>query len=159
MPRRVTRSLVVRAGRVLQESIGDAADVPYEETSLAKRAPAARRRLAALLAVGAIALAVEAFASSWPWALAALFAMAAAWRTRAGRLDGLIAAGLAAALAAFLPLAFIAFVARTPSTVIALAVSFILGAAALPDVVLLMRDAELQNAYGIWARREGDGAR
>lgn len=142
---------VVKRSRVLDEI---EADVPYEETRLAKRAPAARKRLAGVLLLGAIALAIEAVATDRLWAVPALGVAAAAWGVRRARLGGLVAAGFAALVAALLGIAFLASARPTGADLVAALVALALGAMALPDVLTLARDAELQNAYGLWARRE-----
>lgn len=144
---------MVKGSRVLEQEVDQAAELPYGRTRLAQRAPAARRRLTGILLVGSLALVIEAAASSYTWLVPAALVVLTAWGVARARLGGLIAAGLTAALAAFLPLAFAAFLLRSASTLVALGVSFVLGVAALPDVLLLMRDAELQDAYGFWARR------
>lgn len=149
-----SRGLVVKASRVLDVEVGQAADLPYEETRLAKRAPGARKRLTGILLVGAVALAIEAYATSFAWLGPCAFVLLVAFRLQGPRLGAIMGAGLVATLAALLPLALLFFIEHSPSTLVALGVSFVLGVAALPDVILLMRDAELQNAYGLWAKRE-----
>ncbi|MFA5860688.1 MAG: hypothetical protein WDA16_03245 [Candidatus Thermoplasmatota archaeon] len=123
------------------------AGLPYEETRLARQAVASRKRLAALLVIGALAMLAAAwlpYGILWlPAAAATLIISAGVWK---GKLGGVIAAALVALLAVMLPLAM-----RLAFPVILAPV--VLGAACLPDVVLLMRDAELQHAYGRWARR------
>lgn len=149
---------VVRRSRAL-ELVEEEAGVPYAQTALAKKAVRARRRLVALLALGAILFLVESVAARQAgWVLAALFAAGAAWGVRGGRLGGVVSAALLAVLAVLVPLG-LAFVG-TPDTLalFAMVVSAALGLSALPDVLTLIRDAELQHAYGLWARADDDAA-
>lgn len=146
------RGRVVKPSRTLDEATADA-EVAYEETRLAKRAPAARRRLVGLLVVGVLALVIDAIARNPFWALPALFVALAAWGVNRARLSGIVGAGLSALLAAPLGIAALARGA-TGGDLVAALVAIVLGVGALPDVVLLVRDAELQHAYGMWARRE-----
>lgn len=132
------------------------AEVPYEATRLARRAPRARGRLGWLLAAGAAALVLLAAATrGWGWLLPALAAAAAAWGVRAGRLGGIVGAGLLAVLGVALPLALFGTGTRDGTEVLFMALFAALGVACLPDLVTLLRDAELQHAYGRWARRQG----
>ena len=137
------------------------AGVPYEETRLAKRAVPARRRLAFVLLLGALALALEAVVTRGGlWALGAAAVALTAWGVKGGRLGALVAAALVALLATLLPLRFLVLGLPDAIGIVTGAVSVAFGLAMLPDVVLLVRDAELQHAYGLWARRGGGpGAR
>lgn len=127
--------------------------MPYEETKLARRSPAARRRLAALLVAGAAACAVAAWwRRDTSWLLGAASLPLVALVVLRGRLGGLIAAALAALVTAGLSIWWLAH-APPAADAVALAVALALALASLPDVVLLVRDAELQHAYGMWARR------
>lgn len=144
---------VVKRSDVL-ERVAAEADLPYEETALARRAPAARRRLALLLLLGAAGFALEAaFARNAAWLLATAALALTAWGVRKGRLGGLVAAGFAGLLALLVPLALLAVGPRDAVRVVTCLVGVAFGASLLPDVVLLARDAELQHAYGLWARR------
>lgn len=146
---------MVKRSRVLEDEVGAEAPVPYEETPLAKRASRARRRLALVLAAGAIlALARAALALSFGWVLVAAALAATAWGAREGRLGGVVSAALAALVAIMLALRVVFVGATDAPTLIQAGVAFAFGAACLPDVVTLLRDAELQHAYGLWARRE-----
>lgn len=130
------------------------AGVRYDDTRLARRAGPARRRLAWMLAVGAAALAVEAVVGPRGWLAGAAALAVLAWGARAGRLAAVIGATLAALLFACLPVWFLATQdAGVPAT-LTLALSIVYGVAMLPDLVLLLRDAELQHAFGLWARRD-----
>lgn len=145
---------MVRRSREL-ELVEEEAGISYPETALAKRAARARPRLAILLLVGAGLFVIEAIAGPRLLALAPALALAlAAWGVRAGRLGGVVAAALAAVLAVLIPIGFVLL--GTPDTLalFSMAVSLALGLGALPDVLTLVRDAELQHAYGLWARRE-----
>lgn len=144
--------VVVKRARVLDDID---ADVPYGETRLARRAPGARKRLVVLLALFVAGFSLEAYLSgSVLWLLPGLFAAGAALALRKERLGGLVATALLALLATLLPLGILG-VARPAdgADVVALVACALLGVAALPDVVLLARDAELQHAYGLWAQR------
>lgn len=145
---------MVKRANVLDGAQAEA-EIPYEETRLGRTAPRARRRLAVLLLVGALFAVVETvLARTWWTALAAGALVLTAWGAHRGSLGGIVAAGLAAALAAGIPLVVWGVLGLSRAEVVpALAVA-LLGAAALPDVVLLLRDAELQHAYGRWARRD-----
>lgn len=144
---------VVRKSRVLDEAQAEA-EIPYEETRLARRAPRARRRLFGLLLVGALALGIDAVAREPLWAIPALGLVGAAWGVRAERLGGLVAAAFAGLLATLLGLVVLGFVRPGGADLVAALVALGLGAATLPDVLTLVRDAELQHAYGRWARRD-----
>lgn len=145
---------MVKRVRVV-DAIEAEAGIAYEDTPLARRAIVARRRLAALLALGALVAALEAAASArWLWIVPALALAASAWGVRAGRLGGVLGAGFAAVVA--VGTALWALLASDPSTadLVAWLVALALGGGALPDIVTLLRDAELQHAYGRWARRD-----
>lgn len=132
------------------------AGVRYEDTKLAQRSRRARPRLGWLLIAGAVGLAIEAFLQDQPgWMLGTLLVALTAWSVRAGRLVGVIGAALTAALALLIPLAMLATGPRDVSALLTAAITVTWGAAMLPDVVLLVRDQELQHAYGLWARRGG----
>lgn len=147
---------MVKASRVLDEELRTEAEVPYEQTRLARRATAARPRLALLLALGGAAFAVEATLARDGWmALGAAALFAVAWGAWKGRLAGVIAAALAALLAALIPLALMFVGERAIGERVVMAFVVAWGAAMLPDVLTLVRDAELQHAYGRWAKREG----
>lgn len=159
--RRVTRLIpgcplgrpVVKKSRILDVDV--AADVPYEETRLAKQAVRGRKRLVGVLLVGALVTALEGFVTRAPlMGIATLYLLAAAWGVHRGTLWGIVAAGLAGILATFVPLAAWATMGIARPDLIPALVAVVLGVATLPDVVLLARDAELQHAYGKWARRE-----
>lgn len=131
------------------------AGLPYERTRLARRAPAARRRLFFLLLLGAGGMMIEAaFARQPAWLLGAAALVLVAWGVHAGRLGAVIAAGLAALLLLLVPLGLLAIGPRDAIRVVTCLVVAAYGATLLPGVVLLVRDAELQHAYGLWARRE-----
>lgn len=134
----------MKRSRVLEEID---ADITYDQTRLAKRAPGARKRLAALLLAGA-ALCVIPLSVGWGMAAIALGAIAwAVWR---GRLGGIVSAALAALVAVMLPLRLV-FIGEFEWWALA---PLVLGLATLYDIVLLIRDAELQNAFGLWAKRD-----
>lgn len=133
------------------------ADLPYERTTLAQRAVPARRRLSLILLLGAALLALETLLTRNPaWLLPAAFVALASWGARRGHLAALIAAGFTALLAILIPFALMMTIARDPVSIITGIVSIAFGASLLPDVILLARDAELQYAYGMWARRTRD---
>ncbi|GEM_PF-4360557 len=145
---------VVKKARVLDVEVDAEAEIPYEETRLARQAPRARRRLASLLAVGALLMAISAVADrSLGWALGAAAALALAWSVRRGSLGAVVGAALLALLAVLVPLRLLFVAERDLATYATFVLALAFGAACLPDVVLLLRDAELQNAYGLWARR------
>lgn len=146
--------LVVKESRVL-EAVQAEADLPYPETRLAKAAPRARRRLATVLLLGALVGVLEfAFAGTWLALAAGAWCGASAWGVWKARLGGTLAAGFVATLAALVPLAAWGVLGLSrPDLMLAIVVSA-LGFGALPDVVTLIRDAELQHAYGLWAKRD-----
>lgn len=163
MTRGVTGRL--KAGRGGRRGVVKTADVlggveaeagaPYEATALARRAARARPRLALLALAGAAILLASTLVTG---ALAAAIAGAAAlvllaWGVRQGKLAALVGVAFAALLTLGLAIADLSTArpggARLGLDLVALA----LAAGALPDVVLLVRDAELQHAYGRWARR------
>lgn len=144
---------MVKKARVLETEVD--ADVPYEETRLAKRALRARPRLALLLLAGAAGFAVEGALARDGFAIAGALALGlVAWGVRKGKLGGIVAAALAAVLAVLIPLALMAALSGAWGEKVALAFVVAWGAIMLPDVLTLVRDAELQHAYGRWARRE-----
>lgn len=144
---------VVKRARVL-EGLEAEADLPYEETALARKAVGARRRLAYLLVAAALACLVAAIvARSWGWAAGALALGAAAWGVRAGRLGAIVASALAALVAFGLALRVLLVGPYDAPSLAGAAVALVLAAASAPDLVTLVRDAELQHAYGRWARR------
>lgn len=145
---------MVKKARVLDVEVDAEADIPYARTRLAQRAPKARRRLAALLAIGAALMAVNAIAlASVGWGLGAAAALACAWGVSRGRLGAIVAAALVALLAILVPLRLLFLAERDVATWATFAAALALGGAMLPEIILLFRDAELQNAYGLWARR------
>lgn len=145
---------VVKPARLLAD-IDAQAGIRYEETRLAREAPAARRKLAWLLAIGAAALSLEALLQREPlWLVGTIWAGLAAHRVRAGTLGGLIMSALTAAVATILAITLLARGPGSATDVITLVLAAIWGALMLPHVVLLARDAELQHAYGMWARRD-----
>jgi len=145
---------VVKRSRVLETEVD--ADVPYEETRLARQATRARPRLAILLLVGAAGFALEAALEGAIGmgliGIALAFTATGVWK---GRLGGVVAAAFAAVLAFLIPLAFLFLGERSVADRVIL--GFVMAWAALlfPDVLTLVRDAELQYAYGRWARRDG----
>lgn len=147
---------VVKRSRVLDELQAEA-EVPYEETRLAKQALRARRHVALLLAIGAGGLALEAIVQrNALWLVPAALVLASAWSLRrSGALAGVIGAAFTAVLAVLLPLGFAALGVEDRAGWIAVVVSIAWGVALLPGVLTLVRDAELQHAYGLWARRDG----
>lgn len=143
----------MKKSRVLAEEVQ--AEVPYEETRLAKAAAPARRRLAIFLLLGAVGFVIEAALARDAWMVAGVVALAAtAWGVWFGRLAGIVAAGLAALLAIGIPLGFLGMSADRSGESLALVFVVVWGLAMLPDLVTLVRDAELQSAYGRWAARE-----
>lgn len=144
---------VVKPSRVLDEAQAEA-EIPYEETRLARQAPKARRRLFGVLLVGALALGIESWARDPLWVVPAVGLVGAAWGVRAQRLGGIVAAAFAGLVATLLGLGVLAFARPGGSDLVAALVALVLGAASLPDVLTLVRDAELQHAYGRWARRQ-----
>lgn len=148
-------SRVVKRVRVLDE-IDSEAGVPYEETRLARQAVKGRQRLFGLLLLAVGGLLIEAVAQrSFGWAIAALAVAATAWGVRKGRLGAVVAAALVALLCILLPLRLLGEGERDAAALLTMGVSVVFGLACLPDVVLLLRDAELQHSYGRWARRDG----
>lgn len=147
---------MVKRVPVLEQATDEAgARVAYERTPLARRAVRARRRLAGLVALGALVLAIEAAVARSPLAgVGALALGLTAWGVARGRLGASVAAAFAAVLAILLPLRFLLMGGLAPADLVALLVSVALGLAALPDLVTVLRDHELQHAYGLWARRE-----
>lgn len=145
---------MVKRSREL-ELVEEEAGIPYAETALARQATRARRRLLALLLVGAGLFAIEALAARHAgWLLGSAALVATAWGVRQGRLGGVVAGALAAVLAVLVPLGLAFVGAPDAAALFAMAVAAILGLLSMPDVVTLIRDAELQHAYGLWARRE-----
>src|SRR5581483_8148537 len=99
-------------------------------------------------------MAISAVADrSLGWALGAAAALALAWSVRRGSLGAVVGAALLALLAVLVPLRLLFVAERDLATYATFVLALAFGAACLPDVVLLLRDAELQNAYGLWARR------
>lgn len=146
------RQRVVKRSRVLESEVE--ADVPYEETRLARKAGPARRRLAVLLLLGAVGFLFEAGITRAPlMVLGALGLGAAAWGSWRGRLGGIVAAALIAVLATLIPFAFLFLGERALGQKVALGFVIAWAVAMLPDILTLVRDAELQHAYGRWARR------
>lgn len=143
---------VVKKSRLLEEL--DAEATPYAATPLAKRAIGARKRLALLFALGAAGFAVEGALARDTWMIVGtiplLLIAASVWF---GRLGGIIAAGFVAVVAFGVSVYFLATSGSTWPEKIPLAFVAIWGIVLLPDIVTLIRDAELQNAYGMWARR------
>lgn len=144
---------MVKRSRVLETEVD--ADVRYEETRLAKRATRARPRLAILLLAGVAGFAVEGALARDGFMIAGAIALVlVAWGVWKGKLGGVVAAALAAVLAVLIPLALMAALPSAWGEKVALAFVVTWGAIMLPDVLTLVRDAELQYAYGRWARRE-----
>lgn len=144
---------VVKRSRLLEE-VDAEAEVPYEQTRLARAAAKARPRVAILLLLGAGGLVIEALAQREPlWLVPAALVAACAWGTRRGALAGMIGAALTAVLAVLLPIGFAALGVEDAAGWITIIVSIAWGIALLPGVLILVRDAELQHAYGRWARR------
>ena len=147
---------MVKASRVLDTEVP--ADVAYEDTPLAKRALGARRRLRNGLLLGALLLLVDAGATR-SVLLAALAAAVAltAWRVPRGRLPPLVWTGLEALAAVLLALWAALLGGWGLAEGARVAATLLLVAVLAPTYVLLLRDAELQHAYGRWARRGGLG--
>lgn len=144
---------VVKQSRVLADLDAEA-EIPYEKTRLARRAARARPRLAVLLLAGGAAFLVEGAMARNGWMLLAAPVLAAvAWGAWKGWLGAVVAAAFVALLALFVPIALIAMGGRALGETIALAFVSLWGLILLPDVLTLVRDAELQHAYGRWARR------
>ncbi|HUR70040.1 MAG TPA: hypothetical protein VM370_12405 [Candidatus Thermoplasmatota archaeon] len=145
---------MVKESRALADELAQEGVAPYEATPLARRAVRARRRLAILLLVGVAGVALEAaLRRDLLLALGAIAIAFAAQAVRAKRLAGVVAAAFAALLAVLVPIALMMVFDRPTSERILLAFVVGWGLALLPDVVLLLQDAELQHAYGLWARR------
>lgn len=146
---------VVKRSRILEEVAEGEGARRYEETELARRAGPARRRLTVLLILGAIGFLIEAvFARAPVMGLGTLVLALVAWGAWSGRLGGVVAAAMAAVLGMFVPIAFMLVGSQPLETRIAMVFVIVWGALLLPSVILLLRDAELQNAYGRWAQRE-----
>lgn len=143
---------VVKPSRVLETEVE--ADVPYESTRLARKAAQARRRLAILLLVGAGGFALEAFLARAPFMGAGAAALAlVAWGVWKGRLGATVAAALVAVLGALIPFALMFVGERATAERVIMGFVIAWAVVMLPDVLTLVRDAELQYAYGRWARR------
>lgn len=148
---------MVKRVDVLDSELAREADGPYEDQPLARRAPAARRRVLGLLLVGLVALLVEAAIGRSGWAVAALlFVALSAFLLHRQRLGGIVGAALSAVLAILVPLGLIKVATLDAAFWFRSAVSLTLGIAALPDLLTLVRDAELQYAYGLWAKRDDE---
>lgn len=145
---------VVKQSRVLEE-VAQGADVRYEETRLARGAVRARPRLAILLVLGVAGFALEAALSrSLWWGLGAAGLLLIALGVHRNRLDATVAATLAAAMALLIPSVYALVLKPAQPLVVLLAFVAVWGLAMLPDAVLLLRNHELQHAFGLWARRE-----
>lgn len=143
---------MVKRSRLLEEL--DAEATPYAETPLAKAAVGARKRLAILIALGAAGFIVEGLLARDTWmALGTLPLLLIAVSVWMGRLGGIIAAGFVAVVAFGLAVYFLSTSGSTWPEKVPLAFVAIWAVAMTPDIVTLLRDAELQNAYGLWARR------
>lgn len=148
---------VVKRVPTLAREVAQASDGPYERQPIAQKAPASRRRVIGLLGVGLLLLLIEAaFARGGFPLVAAIYLVACGALLHRQRLGGIIATTFAALLAIALPLGLLKTAgALDAGDYIRGAVSIVLGLAALPDLVTLVRDAELQYAYGRWALRDG----
>ncbi len=145
---------VVKRGDVL-DKVEHEADGPYEVQPLAKRARASRRRVVGNLAIGVVLLTIEAaFARSPGFAFLAVLLALTAFLLHRNKLSGVIGAAFAAAVAIGAPLAALRVGDPGFGEYVRTAVSVVLGLAAAPDLVTLVRDAEMQYAYGRWAARE-----
>lgn len=145
---------MVKRSRVLDTEVE--ADVPYEDTRLARKAVQARPRLAILLLVGAAGFGLEAILARTPFMGAGAVALAlVAWGVWKGRLGATVAAALVAVLGALIPFALMFVGERATAERVIMAFVIAWAALMLPDVLTLIRDAELQYAYGRWARRAG----
>ena len=143
---------VVKQSRVLAEVEAEA--TPYEATPLAKKAHKARPRLALLVGLGAAGFAAEGALARDGWMLLGAAALAlVAWGVWKGRLGAVIATGFVAVLAFGVPLALMGMDRSTWAEKLPLLFVTAWSLALLPDLLTLIRDAELQNAYGMWARR------
>lgn len=130
------------------------AGVPYEGTRLAQHATRARKRLAWLFfAAAALLVAYGIAASAWGWYLVAVAVGGAGLGVRADRLGGLVAAGLLATVGVLLPLALFGMGTREGFALVGMVGALGLSLAMMPDIITLIRDAELQHAFGRWARR------
>lgn len=148
---------MVKRSRVLSEEVEAKAELPYAQTRLARRAAKARPRIAVVLLLGAAGFALEAaLARDALMGAGALALVATAWGAWRGRLGGVIAAALAATLAILVPAAMLFLVERAIAERVVMGFVIVWGALMVPDVVTLIRDAELQYAYGLWARRDGE---
>lgn len=146
--------VVVKKSRVLKESNAEA-DVPYAQTRLARQASRARPRVTILLALGVFGFLFEAaLTQSVAWALAAVALALLAWGTRAGKLSAMIGATFVAVVALLVPVVIALVLKPAQADVVTLAFVAVWGLAMLPDTVTLLRDQELQHAFGLWARRE-----
>jgi hypothetical protein len=146
---------VVRRSTALEHELAEAADGPYEAQPLARKAPAARRRLLGLALVAMVVLLIElAFTRAGFPLVAALYVGACAWMLKRQKLGGIIGGAFAAILAITLPVAFWRLGGADAGDLFRGVVSIGLGLAAVPDLITLARDAELQYAYGRWATRD-----
>ena len=148
---RVSRN-VVKRGELL-DALEAEAGMRYDQTSLARRAVRSRRRLAWLLAAGAVALLVEAVVGARGWLLGVLALAVLAWGAREGRLAAIIGAAFASVLFVALAIWALSTASHELARTLTLVLSIGYGLAMLPDIVLLVRDAELQHTFGMWARR------
>lgn len=145
---------MVKRSRLLERTELEEGAPPYAETDLARRAAKARPRLAILAVVGAAGFGLEAALARDPaMALGAILLALAAFGVWRGRLGAVVAVALASALAIFVPLALFALGGVSLDEGVPMAFAVVWGALLVPDVILLFRDAELQYAYGMWARR------
>lgn len=146
---------MVKRSRVLDTELAADAEVPYEETRLARAAAKARPRLALLLLLGAAGFVLEAALTREAFVGGAAAALAlVAWGVKRGRLGATIGAAFAALLAVTVPLAFMLMFERAVGEKVIMGFVIAWGAILLPDALTLVRDAELQYAYGRWARRD-----
>lgn len=142
----------MKRSRLLEEL--DAEATPYAQTPLAQRAVRARPRLGVLLLVGAAGFVLEGALARSAWMLAgALLLALVAWGAWKGRLGAVIAAGFVSVVAFGVSVWLLATAGSAWAERVPLAFLALWALALLPDLVTLMRDAELQNAYGMWARR------
>ena len=148
------RRCVVKPADTLRATIEEDADIAYDDTRLARQARRARPRLALLLAMAAAGLVLESvLTGAFGWLVAAAVIAAAAWGVRADRLGAHVAAALIALLLVVLPLRLLLLGGLDAGDLVTNGAAMLLGAAMLPDIVTLLRDAELQHAYGLWAGR------
>lgn len=141
--------------RPLLDGIEREAGVRYHDTKLARRAPAARRRLLILLGIALGGMLVEGALHGSGWFAGAVILALAMWRLHAQTLGGLVLTALLALLAVLVPVGLYGTTRPDDAaTLVPMGVALVLGLAALPDAVLLARDAELQHAFGLWARRD-----